>query len=49
MRLGAVDFYRQFGFASIDVVEGQSDARPTPIPMFLAIRAVQEALGPKGD
>ncbi len=44
----AVDFYRQFGFASIDVVEGQSDARPTPIPMFLAIRAVQDALGPKG-
>jgi GNAT superfamily N-acetyltransferase len=46
---GAVDFYKQYGFVSIDPVEGQSDARPTPIPMFLAVRAVQEALGPKGD
>jgi GNAT superfamily N-acetyltransferase len=39
----AVEFYRQFGFISVDVVEGQSDARPAPIPMFLAIRAIQEA------
>ncbi len=44
----AVDFYKQYGFVSVDVVEGQSDARPAPIPMFLAIRAVHEALGPKG-
>jgi GNAT superfamily N-acetyltransferase len=48
-KLDAVDFYKQYGFVSIDAVEGQSNARPTPIPMFLAIRAVQEALGPKGD
>jgi GNAT superfamily N-acetyltransferase len=39
----AVEFYKQFGFISIDVVEGQSDARPAPIPMFLAIRAIQDA------
>jgi GNAT superfamily N-acetyltransferase len=44
----AVEFYRQYGFVSVDVVEGQSDARPAPIPMFLAIRAVQQALDPKG-
>ena len=44
----AVDFYKQYGFVSVDVVEGQSDARPAPIPMFLAIRSIQEALGPKG-
>ena len=41
----AVDFYRRYGFTSIDAVEGQSDARPSPIPMFLAIRAVQAAFG----
>jgi hypothetical protein len=33
---------------SVDVVEGQSDARPAPTPMFLAMRSIQEALGPKG-
>ena len=31
-------------FGSIDVVEGQSDVRPAPIPMFLALRAIREAL-----
>jgi GNAT superfamily N-acetyltransferase len=40
----AVEFYGRYGFVSIDVVEGQSDARPAPIPMFLAIRAIREAL-----
>ena len=44
----AVEFYKQYGFVSVEVVEGQSDARPAPIPMFLAIRSIQEALGPKG-
>ncbi len=44
----AVDFYRQYGFVSVDVVEGQSDARPAPIAMFLAIRSIQEALGARG-
>jgi hypothetical protein len=27
------------------VVEGLSDARPPPVPMFLAMRAIREALG----
>jgi len=40
----AVEFYERYGFVSIDVVEGQSDARPAPIPMFLALRAIREAL-----
>jgi GNAT superfamily N-acetyltransferase len=40
----AVDFYQRYGFVSVDVVEGQSDARPAPIPMFLAIRAIQAAV-----
>ena len=41
----AVEFYRRYGFTSIDAVEGQSDARPSPILLFLAIRAVRDALG----
>jgi GNAT superfamily N-acetyltransferase len=44
----AIEFYRRYGFISIDVVEGQSDARPSPIPMFLAVRAIRQALGEKG-
>jgi len=41
----AVEFYRRYGFTSIDAVEGQSDARPLPVLMFLPIRAVRDALG----
>jgi GNAT superfamily N-acetyltransferase len=41
----AVDFYRRYGFLSIDAIEGQSDARPSPIPMFLGTRAIRGATG----
>ena len=41
----AVDFYRRYGFLSVDALEGRSDARPAPVPMFLAIRPIREALG----
>ena len=34
---------------AIDVVEGQSDARPAPIPMFLALRAIRQALERTGN
>jgi len=44
----AVDFYRKYGFISVDLAEGQSDARPSPIPMFLATRAIRIALDGKG-
>jgi GNAT superfamily N-acetyltransferase len=44
----AMDFYRQYGFVSLDVVKGQSDARPAPIPMFLDLRSIREALGARG-
>jgi GNAT superfamily N-acetyltransferase len=40
----AVDFYKKYGFISVDLAEGQSDARPSPIPMFLATRAIRMAL-----
>jgi len=43
----AVDFYRKYGFISVDLAEGQSDARPSPIPMFLATRAIRIALDGK--
>jgi len=39
-----VDFYKKYGFISVDLAEGQSDARPSPIPMFLATRAIRKAL-----
>lgn len=32
---GAEGFYARYGFRAIDVVEGLSDARPRPRPMFL--------------
>ncbi len=41
----AIEFYRKYGFISVDLVQGQSDARPSPVPMFLPIRAVLVALG----
>jgi GNAT superfamily N-acetyltransferase len=37
----AVEFYAKYGFIPVDVVEGQSDARPQPAPMFLAMRAIK--------
>lgn len=42
---GAVDFYRRHGFPELELVEGQSDARPAPTPMFLALRTIKAALG----
>ena len=45
----AVDFYQRYGFLSVDALEGRSDARPAPIPMFLAIRSIREALGAGRD
>jgi len=39
-----VDFYSRHGFIPLAAVEGQSDARPQPAPMFLAIRAIKDAV-----
>ena len=39
-----IDFYKKYGFISVDLAERQSDARPSPIPMFLAIRTIRKAL-----
>lgn len=43
---GAVAFYEKLGFIRLDVVEGQSDARPAPTPMFLPIRDIKAAMRP---
>lgn len=42
----AVAFYTRYGFIAVDAVEGQSDARPEPTPMFLAMRAIKRSAAP---
>jgi GNAT superfamily N-acetyltransferase len=37
----ALDFYAKYGFIAIELVEGQSQARPLPTPMFLAMRVIK--------
>ncbi len=38
---GAVEFYAKYGFTPFELVEGQSDARPRPTPMWLPMRAIK--------
>lgn len=42
---GAEAFYTKYGFVAVEAVEGRSDARPAPTPMFLSIRAIRDAVG----
>lgn len=44
---GAEAFYERYGFAPMELIEGQSAARPMPTPMFLAITAIQAAVSKK--
>jgi len=39
-KLEAVDFYRAYGFEGIQTLEGESQQRPRPVPMFLPLAAV---------
>lgn len=41
----AEPFYAKYGFVAVEAVEGRSDARPAPTPMFLSIRAIRDAAG----
>jgi GNAT superfamily N-acetyltransferase len=41
---GAVSFYERFGFVPLNPVEGQSDIRPSPAPLFLALKTIRAAL-----
>jgi predicted N-acetyltransferase YhbS len=38
-------FYAKYGFVAVEAVEGLSDARPAPTPMFLSLRAIRDAVG----
>jgi GNAT superfamily N-acetyltransferase len=39
----AVPFYEKYGFTPLELIEGQSDARPQPTAMWLPIQAIQKA------
>lgn len=39
----AIAFYQPYGFTRIDLVEGQSPARPEPTAMFLPLREIETA------
>jgi GNAT superfamily N-acetyltransferase len=40
-------FYRQYGFYQIDVIQGQSTARPPTVSMFLPIGTIRKAISKK--
>lgn len=42
-KAGALDFYARFGFTRLELVEGESEARPPPTAMWLPISAVRAA------
>jgi GNAT superfamily N-acetyltransferase len=42
-KANAVGFYERLGFMSLEVVEGQSEARPAPTPMSLPLREIEAA------
>lgn len=44
---GAVEFYRKYGFSEVQSLQGHSDARPQPVPMFLATRQIMQANRPE--
>lgn len=37
---GAESFYAKYGFTPFETTEGESDARPHPMPMWLSIQAI---------
>ncbi|MDY0003392.1 MAG: GNAT family N-acetyltransferase [Polyangia bacterium] len=41
---GAIGFYAGFGFIPLEAVEGGSETRPAPVPMFLSMRAITAAI-----
>lgn len=42
-RPGAIDYYARFGFAPIELSQGQMEARPVPQPMFLPLELIAAA------
>lgn len=43
-KAGAASFYERYGFVRVDLFEGASDERPRPIPLFLAVRKIEDAI-----
>jgi len=43
---GAVDFYAKYGLTVFEPLEGQSDARPQPTPMYLMMADIKAAAEP---
>lgn len=43
---GTIDFYAKYGFKPIEPIEGQSEARPQPTPMWLGMNAIKRSLEP---
>ncbi len=43
-RLEAIDFYKSFGFITLELVSGELGDRPQPVPMFLAIASIEKAI-----
>jgi hypothetical protein len=43
---GAEPFYARYGFRAIDLVEGLSETRPRPTPMFLPTSEILAAMPP---
>lgn len=41
----AIAFYAKYGFIQVEAINGQSEARPRPTPMFLATRVIRQACG----
>ena len=39
-KAGAVAFYERYGFSALDMVKGQLEDRPEPLPMFLPLGRV---------
>lgn len=37
-------FYAKYGFVVLEAVEGQSEARPAPLPVSLSIYAIRDAM-----
>jgi predicted N-acetyltransferase YhbS len=45
-KAGAVDFYAKYGFMPVELIEGQSDARPQRTTLWLPIQAITRASKP---
>jgi GNAT superfamily N-acetyltransferase len=43
-KLEAIDFYKLFGFITLELVSGELGDRPQPVPMFLAIASIEIAI-----